>query len=435
MNKLEHGALHIAEKLAGKGFRALYAGGFARDRILGREISDIDIATDALPEDIKTLFPRNIPVGEQFGVMIIPVDGINYEVASFRKDLGYSDGRRPDAIEFSSLEEDAGRRDFTVNGMYYDPFTDETIDLVGGREDIDSKVIRAIGDPSERFNEDKLRLMRAVRFASRLGFRIEDRTFNALKDLSSGIMTVSRERIREELIKILTCGKGSSGLELLSGSGLLKHILPEVEAMKGVEQPPQFHPEGDVFVHTKLMLELMNSNDPVLAMAVLLHDVGKPPTFKIRDRIRFDRHAKVGEGMAAKICGRFKFSRKDTELITSLVGEHLKFMEVKKMRQSTLKRFLDMERFDLHLELNRLDCMGSHGDMSSHDFCTEKLKEFTSEEIRPEPLITGNDLIYMGLEPGVIFGEILGAVREEQLEGNVKSKEEAMSFVRNKWDL
>ncbi len=433
MNELEQAAISIIKKLTEKGFQALYAGGYVRDRILGRGISDIDIATNALPEDIKSLFPRNIPVGEQFGVIVIPIDGVNYEVASFRRDIGCSDGRRPDSVSFSTLEEDVKRRDFTVNGMYYNPLTDETIDLVNGRDDLKRKVIRTIGNPEERFTEDKLRLMRAVRFASTLGFEIEEHTFNAVKKLSPEIKRVSTERIREELLKILTSGNGGNGLVLLDKSGILEHILPEVHAMKGVEQPPQFHPEGDVFTHTRLMLELMESNNPLLAMAVLLHDVGKPSTFVMKDRIRFNRHNEVGKKMTLAICQRLRFSNREIEIISSLVGGHMKFMAVKNMRQSTLKRFLSQEYFELHLKLHRLDCLGSHGSMSSYDFCLEKLEEFSNEEILPEPLLTGKDLIKMGMKPGKFFGKILTAVQNEQLEGNISSRDEAVEFVRKNW--
>jgi len=431
--ELYRGALYIVETLRARGFEALFAGGAVRDLLLGREVADIDITTSAPPEIIERIFPSTIPVGKQFGVIIVIMGSHQYEVATFRADSDYSDGRHPTRVSFTNARKDAQRRDFTVNALFYDPSTGEVLDFVGGRRDLERKIIRTVGDPRLRFEEDKLRLLRTVRFACLLGFQVEQDTLEQVHRLAQDILQVSAERIRDELLKIFCGPAPGRGLDLLSETGLLAAVLPEVEAMKGVEQPPEFHPEGDVFVHTRLMLELARNLTDTLALGILLHDVGKPSTFRIAERIRFDRHAEVGARMAASICRRLRLSRQKTEKVVSLVRRHLRFMHVRQMRESTLKRFLRQENFAEHLELHRLDCAGSHGDLSNHAFCLQKLAEFGQEKIRPEPLVTGHDLIRLGFIPGPLFSEILNWVEDRQLEEEIVSREQALECVKNRW--
>jgi poly(A) polymerase len=354
------------------------------------------------------------------------------EVATFRSDIGYSDGRHPDQVRFTTdPREDARRRDFTINGMMLDPVANEVLDFVGGQADLQGQVIRAIGDPEIRFAEDKLRMLRAVRFAARFGYQIEPATFAAIRRLAPQIRQVSRERVRDELTRMLTEGRARQAFLLLEESGLLREVLPEIAAMKGVAQPPQFHPEGDVFVHTLLLLEkLPQPCPPTLAWGALLHDVGKPPTFRVApDRIRFDGHVAVGVKMTEEICRRLRFSNDDAEQILALVTHHMRFGQVMQMNQSTLKKFLRLPRFEEHLELHRLDCQASHGLLSAYEFARQKLAETPPESMRPAPLLTGDDLIAAGYEPGPRFKEILGAVEDGQLEGRLHSKEEAMERV------
>ena len=349
------------------------------------------------------------------------------EVATFRSDLGYSDGRHPDEVRFSKdAREDVQRRDFTINGLLFDPLTDEVLDFVGGQNDLKAKTIRAIGDPHIRFAEDKLRMLRAVRFAARFGYTLEPKTFAAIQKLAPQVHEVSRERVREELTKMLTEGKAREAFLLLDKTGLLREVLPEIEKMKGVEQPPQFHPEGDVFVHTLLLLENLPQPCPAtLAWGALLHDVGKPPTFRVApDRIRFDDHVNVGVKMAAEICHRLRFSRNDTGQILALVDHHMRFAQAMQMNQSTLKKFLRMPHFEEHLELHRLDCLASHGILTSYEFVRERLAETPQQAMHPVPLVTGDDLIAAGYAPGAKFKEILGAVEDGQLEGRLQSREE-----------
>jgi len=433
----EQNAFRIIKKLREAGHTAYLVGGYVRDKVRGKPPQDFDIATDAAPDRVRKLFPRTIPVGVSFGVVLVVMDGTPYEVATFRSDATYSDGRHPDAVVYSGPEEDARRRDFTINGMFYDPVDDEVIDYVGGRRDIENRLVRAIGDPEARFAEDKLRMLRAVRFAAKLDFEIEPRTAEAIKKHAGEIVGVSYERMRDELGKILTDHNPRRGMELAWGLGLLRHILPEVEEMRGVRQPPEFHPEGDVWTHTMLALDIMEKECPdppvELAMAVLLHDVGKPRTYEEKERIRFDRHASVGAEMTEKIMRRLRFSKRQQEMVTELVRDHQRFMQVKDMRTSTLKKFLRRENFDLHLKLHRIDCLASHGKLDNHEFVLEKLKEFESageEGLRPPRLLDGNDLIEMGLEPGPQFGEILGELEDAQLEGAITTREEAIEFVR-----
>jgi poly(A) polymerase len=362
------------------------------------------------------------------------------EVATFRSDLGYSDGRHPDEVRFTQdPREDVARRDFTINGMMLDPMADpkskQILDFVGGRDDLKARIIRAIGDSERRFAEDKLRMLRAVRFAARFDFKIDPATLEAIKKLAPQIHQVSCERVREELTKMLTEGRARRAFELLDMSALLPEVLPEIAAMKGVEQPPQFHPEGDVFTHTLLLLDKLPLKcSKTLAWGALLHDVGKPPTFRVApDRIRFDNHVEVGVKMAAEICRRLRFSNHETDQILSLVDNHMRFKDVQRMKQSTLKRFLRLPAFDEHLELHRLDCLSSHGQLDSYVYSQEQLRSLPPEAIRPEPLITGQDLIEAGYKPGPRFKEILTAIEDAQLEGRVESREAAMEYVRREF--
>jgi poly(A) polymerase len=426
------GALTIVRTLSGAGHRALFAGGVVRDLLLGNPVSDIDIATSALPGEVEGLFPRTIGVGKQFGVMIVVLDSTNYEVATFRTEGGYLDGRHPGSVRFTSAEEDAQRRDFTVNSLFLDPQTKMIIDYTGGLGDLERHLLRTVGNPAERFDEDKLRILRAVRFACQLGFEIDPDTWLELKRQAGKLLQVSWERIRDELLKIITGPAPASGLDLLSASGILDVILPEVAAMRGVPQPPEFHPEGDVFVHTRLMFEIAGRvPDASLALAILLHDVGKPPTLTVRDRIRFDGHDQKGAEMAEAISRRLRLSTEQIAEVTELVREHLRFIPVQEMRESTLKRFLRKENVEKHLELHRLDCLASHGDLTSYNFCRAKLEEFSQEAMRPEPLVNGHDLIALGLKPGPLFSEILSSLEDLQLEGKILTREEALEWVRS----
>lgn len=430
---LLQGALRTVGTLREKGYEAYFAGGAVRDLILKLPVSDIDVATSARPDEVQRLFSRTIPVGKQFGVMIVVQDSHQYEVTTFRKDAEYLDGRRPTRVSYTTAREDVLRRDFTVNGLFLDPFTEEVIDYVQGREDLERKLIRTVGPPAERFNEDKLRVLRAVRFACQLGFEIDADTYRAVQAYAEKVTQTSWERIRDELVKILTGPDPARGLRLLSDSGILDVILPEVAAMRGVEQPPEFHPEGDVFEHTCLMFELSGELDETLAMGVLLHDVGKPPTFVVKERIRFDGHAEVGAEMAQEICRRLRFSNDQIEEVVDLVKNHLRFIHVQEMRESTLKRFLRKENFPKHLALHRLDCLASHEDLSSYEFCRKKLEEFSREAMRPQRLLGGDDLIELGLKPGPIFSEILGKMEDLQLEGKLHTREEALEWVKGNY--
>lgn len=424
-------AARIVGTLRSKGETALLVGGCVRDRLLGIEPKDYDVATSAAPENIAALFPGSQMVGAHFGVSLVTEDGVQVEVATFRSDGEYSDGRRPDLVKFvTDPALDAKRRDFTINGLFENPVSGEILDYVGGRADLDARLIRAIGDPALRFQEDHLRLLRAVRFAARLNFKIEARTLAAMREQADQIAKISAERVRDELVRILTEGNARLGLELLDASGLLKHILPEVKAFQGVEQPPEFHPEGDVWTHVLMMLEHMEAAAPTLALGVLLHDVGKPPTFRRAERIRFDGHAEVGTAMAEDILTRLKFPNEETRQVTSLVANHMKFKDVKQMRLSTLKRFLRLPCFEEHLELHRLDCLASNGYTDAYDYVAGKLREFDNEQLRPPNLINGSDLIAEGYRPGPRFKEALAAVETAQLEGELQSREEALELAR-----
>ncbi len=427
------------------GHQAYLVGGCVRDIVLGREPADFDVATDATPEQVMRLFPETYGVGAQFGVVLVPVDvgqpssAGPIEVATFRSDGLYTDGRHPDQVTYTrDPREDVQRRDFTINGLLLDPLNnDEVLDYVGGRSDLEAGIIRAIGEPARRFAEDKLRMLRAVRFAARFGYSIEPETFAAIREQAREIEQVSRERVRDEIVKTLTEGRARRAFELLDETGLLSAMLPEVAAMKGVEQPPQFHPEGDVWVHTLLLLNGLRAGcSPTLAVGVLLHDVGKPPTFRRGpDRIRFDGHAEVGAKMAEEICRHFRFSNDESEQITALVANHLRFIEVQRMRESTLKRFLRLPKFEEHLELHRLDCLASHGGLDLYEFVRRKLEQTPPEQIRPRPLLTGDDLIAAGYTPGPRFKRVLAMVEDAQLEGTLADKAAAMEFVRQRFPV
>ena len=424
-------AIEVVRLLHARGFRALLAGGCVRDILLGLEPRDYDVATDADPQQVIGIFQRARPVGAHFGVVEVRLGGHAFEVARFRRDLGYSDGRHPDAVEFADETEDARRRDFTVNGMFWDPLSDRVLDYVGGQADLKDKVIRTIGPPEDRFTEDRLRMMRALRFGCRFQWRIDGDTFAAIGRLSENLEEVSKERVRDEFVNILTEGGAPLGVRWLIDSGLMNEVVPEVLALDCVAQPPEFHPEGDVLTHTLIMLGLMRSPSPELAMAVLLHDVGKPSTFKSADRIRFDNHVRVGAEMTQEICHRLRFSGEASRHIVRLVADHHRFMHVRQMRRSKLKRFLRVERFDEHLELHRVDCLSSHGNLDNYRFCREALETLEPEEIRPEPLITGRDLIALGYPPGPAFKTALRAVEDGQLEGRVRDREGALLFARS----
>lgn len=434
----------VVHSLAGAGYRAYLVGGCVRDLLLGLAPKDYDVATDAEPDAVMRLFPRSFGVGAHFGVVLVPmqVDGeeIVTEVATFRSDSAYSDGRRPDRVEYTrDAKHDVQRRDFTINGVLLD--VDKylatgdagaaALDFVGGREDLRSGIVRAIGKPMQRFSEDKLRMLRAVRFAARFGFSIERETFAAIRVLAPEIGQVSRERVRDELTRMLTEGHAAEAFQMLEATGLLQQVLPEVAAMRGVAQPPEWHPEGDVWVHTLLLLEkLPAGSSPTLAWGALLHDVGKPPTYTVADRIRFNGHAEVGTRMAAAICRRLRFSKEDTEQILSLVANHMRFGDVAKMKESTLKRFFRLPKFSEHLELHRLDVTSSHNRLELYEFVRARFEAAPAEVVRPTLLVTGADLIAAGYRPGPRFRAMLDAAEDAQLEGAITTKEEGLALVR-----
>jgi poly(A) polymerase len=437
-------AEEICRTLRGSGHQAYLVGGCVRDILLKREPADYDVATDATPERVQELFPRSLAVGAKFGVIVVLDETseehpLQVEVATFRSDVGYTDGRHPDKVVYStSPEEDAKRRDFTINGLFLDPLSGDILDFVGGRKDLDAGIIRAIGKPAERFAEDKLRMIRAVRFAARFRYAIESTTFTAIVKAAPQIHEVSAERLRDELTKILTEGAARRGFELLDETRLLEQLLPEVARMKGVEQPPQFHPEGDVWTHTLMMIGgLPKGSSPTLAWGVLLHDVGKPPTFTPpsgpHDRIRFDEHPEVGVRIAEEICRRLRFSNDDTAQILALIANHMRFKDVPQMKVSTLKRFVRQDRFDEHLELHRLDCSSSHGHLDNYDLVREFVVNTPPEQVRPPRLVTGNDLIQMGFKPGPPFHAILDSIEEAQLSGKIATKEDALRMIRQEF--
>ncbi len=423
----------IAARLKEQGHTAYFAGGCVRDFLMQQPAVDIDIATTARPEEIEKIFAKTIPVGRQFGVMVVVEQGISFEVATFRREGGYYDGRHPSEVSFTVPEEDARRRDFTVNGLFYDPFEKKILDYVGGQADIQKKVICAIGDPHARFEDDKLRLLRAIRFASSLGFEIEANTWKAIQEKAPKIAEVSPERIREELVKILTRPNAARGFKLLSESGLMKAILPEVEAMKGCEQPPEYHPEGDVFVHTALLLEKMGEPSPLLALSAVFHDVGKPVTFSLKEgKIKFYEHAPIGADMTRKIMKRLRFSNDEIEVVSECVANHMKFADVQKMRSGKLKQFVTRPTFQVEMELHKIDCQASHGKLDNYDFLKKKIVEYAAEDLKPKPFINGNDLIALGMKPGPAMKPFLEEIYTLQLEGQFKDREECLAWAQKR---
>jgi len=435
---MEQTAREICSRLRGSGHIAYFAGGCVRDMVRGCAPKDIDIVTDARPEQVQKIFLRTHAVGAHFGVIIVVENEFQFEVATFRSDDAYLDGRRPATVHFSSPEEDAQRRDFTVNGMFFDPENNTVIDFVGGRADLEAKLIRAIGQPAQRFSEDRLRLLRAVRFATTLDFQIEQKTWDALVANAPAITQISAERIRDELVRIFLSPHRLRGWDLLDASGLLRAIIPEIESMKGCAQPPQFHPEGDVFQHTRLMLELLPEKVSLpLVFSVLLHDVAKPPTASVDEtgRIRFNAHDRIGAEMTEQIMERLRFSRAEIDATVEMVRQHMVFKDVPRMRVAKLKRFMARPTFEEELELHRVDCASSHAMLDNYDFLVRKKEEFANQPIIPPPLVTGDDLVALGMKPGPKFGEILEAVETRQLEGTLKSREEALDWLKHEYSV
>ena len=431
----------VCNTLQSHGYEAFLVGGCVRDLLLKREPADYDVATSATPAQVLQLFPRALDVGAHFGVILLLQDSLKVEIATFRSDMGYSDGRHPDQVVYSKTpQEDVQRRDFTINGLLMRHDTGEVLDFVGGRDDLSAGMIRAIGEPSRRFTEDKLRMLRAVRFAARFGYTFEPATFTAIRQHASEIHAVSAERIREELTKLLTEGSARRGFELLDELALLSEVLPEVAALKGVPQPPQYHPEGDVWIHTLLMLEALPAQpSPTLAWGTLLHDVGKPPTFRpaseTGDRIRFDGHVEVGVHMTEEICRRLRFSKDDTHQIQALVANHMKFKDVSQMRTATLKRFVRLPQFAEHLELHRLDCLSSHGKLDAYETVRTFLARTPAAEVKPHRLLSGDDLKDLGYTPGPEFQKMLVSLEDAQLDGTLHTREQAIEFVRKHYPL
>lgn len=429
-NSARQKAIHIVRVLTKLGHVAYFAGGCVRDMVMRREAVDFDIATTATPDQVIRAFEKCVPVGKQFGVMIVVLDKSTFEVSTFRSEGPYRDGRHPSSVHFTMPEKDALRRDFTINGLFYDPLKKKVIDFVGGREDISKRCIRTIGNPEERFLEDKLRLLRAVRFAANLDFFIDSAAWTVLGKLHKEIRFVSIERIRDELVKMFTRGHAGRALELLSESGLLGEILPEIERMKGVRQPPEFHPEGDVFTHTKLLMERLEKPSVELAFGALLHDVGKPPAYSEEGgKIHFQNHAPLGAEIARKILKRLRFPNRTIDRVAACVENHMNFANVKEMRVGTLKRFIASETFPIELELHRIDCLASHGNLDLHCFLKQKTKDFKAEELKPKPMLNGYDLIGLGIRPGPVMKEVLQAIYHEQLDGKIRTRQEAFEWV------
>lgn len=438
-SSLRQFAESVARKLQQAGYEAVFAGGCVRDQILGREPNDYDIATSALPDQVRELFTRTVPVGEAFNVILVLSDHaenpFSVEVATFRTDIGIADGRHPARVETATAREDVQRRDFTINGMLFDPVKNEILDWVGGQADLKAGILRAIGEPERRIDEDHLRMLRAIRFSARFNYKIEPKLWSAIQKKASLITKISAERIFDELTKILTNANADRAFNDLADSGLLKYILPEALEMKGCQQPEEYHPEGDVWVHTLLLLKQCAGVSPELGWGCLLHDIGKPPTFSqvAGDRIRFNNHQNVGAVMAENILKRLKASNHLIDVVVELTRDHLKFKDVPNMRPSTLKRFLRGPHFDLHLKMHYIDCMASHQDMTLYNLCLQKLQEIPPDVLKPKPLVSGNDLIALGLKPGKLFKEILESVETEQLEGRLSDGKSALDFVRAKF--
>ncbi|MEM1295772.1 MAG: CCA tRNA nucleotidyltransferase [Verrucomicrobiota bacterium] len=438
-DQLAAAAYRIVTKLQQNGHTAFLAGGCVRDKMLHRVPKDYDIATNARPRQIRQLFDSAGYVGAHFGVVLVREPEGVFEIATFRTDGIYLDGRHPRDVRYSDAEGDSQRRDFTINGLFFDPSTSELIDYVGGCEDLQNQTIRAIGDPAERFMEDHLRLMRAVRFAEVLGFEIEPATLSAIKTAAHSIRQISVERVRDELIQILEHPNRIQGFDLLVGTGLLSEILPEVSDLMGCQQPPEFHPEGDVFVHTRLMLSLLEDDAPLpLILSVLFHDIAKPATYSYdaaSTRIRFNGHAELGAEMTAKILKRFRFSNDVIDATVEAVANHMKFKDVQQMRVSTLKRFMSSPTFDQQLELHRVDCKGSNGNLENYEFVRQKREEFGNEPLIPPRLISGQDLMAMGMEAGPRIGEVLDALQTAQLEGQLSTREDALQWLGKEYGL
>ena len=435
MSPEEGAARQVCARLRAAGYRALFAGGCVRDGLLGRVPKDYDVATSARPADVQSLFPDTHAVGASFGVVLVKVDGVATEVATFRSDGEYHDGRRPSTVRFVAEEEDARRRDFTINALFYDPEAEDVLDYVGGTDDLRAGVVRTVGEAARRFEEDHLRLLRAIRFAARLDFNIEADTWAAIRAMAGTIGRISAERIRDELVMILTEGGARRGLELLEASGLLGEILPEVAAMRGVEQPPRFHPEGDVWTHTLLVLDQLEAPTAALAMGALLHDVGKPCTQTFKDRIRFNLHDKAGARLSEAICRRLRFANRDAARIAWLVENHMRLAHLPNMRESKRRRLVAGEGFDELLALGRADCLGSHRDLTTVEWIEDYRARLGEETPLPPPLISGDDLIGWGYTPGPRFSEMLRTVQDAYLDGQIAGREAAEAFVRDHWPL
>lgn len=440
MDLRRHEATEVVRGLRKAGFEAYLVGGCVRDLVMEQEPKDYDVSTSATPEQILAIYPEGLRVGAQFGVIALALPSGTAEVATFRSDGPYKDGRHPVAVHYAkTAKEDVSRRDFTINGLLFDPLLptleEGLIDYVGGRQDIERRIVRTIGKPENRFQEDHLRMLRAARFAARFRFDLAPDALQAIQRLAPAIRQVSAERVRDEILKILTEGEARRGFELLDQSGLLAEVLPEIKATQGVPQPPEFHPEGDVWTHTLMMLEGMKAPTPTLALGVLLHDVGKPPTFSIRDRIRFDQHEEIGARMAEEILKRLRLPNREIEQVLALISHHMRFKDFPRMRRSTQLRFLRLEGFPEHLELHRLDCLASHGDLGNYEMVRRTMEETPQQEVRPQPLVRGDDLIAMGYKPGPQFKVILHAVEDAQLEGSVTSREAAFDLVKQRFPL
>jgi poly(A) polymerase len=423
----------IVSRLVAAGYPAYFVGGVVRDMIMGRSSSDIDIATGASPERISSLFEHTVPVGREFGVVLVVLEGDAFEVATFRSEGPYRDGRRPDWVAPADARADVMRRDFTLNGLLYDPLREEILDWVGGRKDIERKLVRSVGDPRKRFTEDKLRMLRAVRFASTLGFQLEDETGEVLRDMAIEIQIVSSERIRDELVKMFAGPHPDRALLLLDAYQLLEPLLPEIARMKGIGQGERYHPEGDVFTHTVKILSLLSEPTVSLSFAALLHDVGKPPTYRPQGPALFPNHAGVGAKMSRDILNRLRFDRRTRDRIVETVANHQRFFDVKQMRPATLRRFLAEKNFAEQLELHRLDRLAGSGDLSNWEFVVEKLKELEREPLPEPPLLRGKDLLAMGFAPGPRLGRILSEVEDKRLERALESREEAERWVKENY--